>query len=56
MYTCPLPQVEYHSKFQLYLHSKMANPHYKPELQALPKLIIRLLMISPCLVSESFMS
>jgi len=27
-------EVEYTSTFQLYLHTKMANPHYKPELQA----------------------
>jgi len=32
-------EVEYHPKFQLYLHSKMANPHYKPELQAQTTLI-----------------
>ena len=47
--TCSLTQVEYHSQFQLYLHSKMANPHYKPELQAL---IIWLLLITPCLVTD----
>jgi dynein heavy chain len=27
-------EVEYNSKFRLILHTKMANPHYKPELQA----------------------
>ena len=32
-------EVEYHPNFQLYLHSKMANPHYKPELQAQTTLI-----------------
>ena len=32
-------EVEYNSTFQLYLHSKMANPHYKPELQAQTTLI-----------------
>jgi dynein heavy chain len=32
-------EVEYHPKFQLYLHTKMANPHYKPELQAQTTLI-----------------
>ena len=32
-------EVEYHPSFQLYLHSKMANPHYKPELQAQTTLI-----------------
>ena len=32
-------EVEYNSKFQLFLHSKMANPHYKPELQAQTTLI-----------------
>ena len=32
-------EVEYNSNFQLYLHSKMANPHYKPELQAQTTLI-----------------
>ena len=32
-------EVEYHPDFQLYLHSKMANPHYKPELQAQTTLI-----------------
>ena len=32
-------EVEYNPKFQLFLHSKMANPHYKPELQAQTTLI-----------------
>merc|ERR1719189_3407755 len=32
-------EVEYNQCFQLYLHSKMANPHYKPELQAQTTLI-----------------
>ena len=32
-------EVEYNHKFQLYLHTKMANPHYKPELQAQTTLI-----------------
>ena len=32
-------EVEYHADFQLFLHSKMANPHYKPELQAQTTLI-----------------
>ncbi|XP_076032504.1 dynein heavy chain at 93AB [Oratosquilla oratoria] len=27
-------EIEYHPKFQLILHTKLANPHYKPELQA----------------------
>ena len=27
-------EVEYNQNFQLYLHTKLANPHYKPELQA----------------------
>eukprot|EP00049_Salpingoeca_infusionum_P001275 m.46981 g.46981 ORF g.46981 m.46981 type:complete len:4526 (+) comp10948_c0_seq2:170-13747(+) len=27
-------EVEYNDKFRLILHTKMANPHYKPELQA----------------------
>ena len=27
-------EVEYNSQFRLILHTKMANPHYKPELQA----------------------
>ena len=32
-------EVEYNPEFQLYLHCKMANPHYKPELQAQTTLI-----------------
>ena len=32
-------EIEYSQEFQLYLHSKMANPHYKPELQAQTTLI-----------------
>ena len=32
-------EVEYNPTFQLYMHSKMANPHYKPELQAQTTLI-----------------
>ena len=32
-------EVEYNPSFQLFLHSKMANPHYKPELQAQTTLI-----------------
>ena len=27
-------EIEYNHKFKLFLHTKMANPHYKPELQA----------------------
>ena len=27
-------EVEYHPKFRLILHTKLANPHYKPEMQA----------------------
>ena len=27
-------EVEYNSKFRLILHTKMSNPHYKPEMQA----------------------
>ena len=26
-------QVEYNPQFKLFLHTKMSNPHYKPELQ-----------------------
>ena len=26
-------EVEYSPDFQLFLHTKLANPHYKPELQ-----------------------
>ena len=32
-------EVEYNPTFQLYLHTKLANPHYKPELQAQTTLI-----------------
>ena len=32
-------EIEYHPEFQLFLHTKMANPHYKPELQAQTTLI-----------------
>ena len=32
-------EVEYNPSFQLYLHTKLANPHYKPELQAQTTLI-----------------
>ena len=32
-------EVEYNAGFQLYLHCKLANPHYKPELQAQTTLI-----------------
>ena len=32
-------EVEYNPKFQLFLHTKLANPHYKPELQAQTTLI-----------------
>ena len=32
-------EIEYNPTFQLYLHTKMANPHYKPELQAQTTLI-----------------
>ena len=27
-------EVEYHSNFKLFLHTKLANPHYPPEIQA----------------------
>lgn len=27
-------EIEYNDTFQLILHTKLANPHYKPELQA----------------------
>ena len=27
-------EVEFHPKFRLILHTKLANPHYKPEMQA----------------------
>jgi len=32
-------EVEYNSKFRLILHTKMGNPHYKPEMQAQTTLI-----------------
>ena len=32
-------EVEYNPEFKLFLHTKMANPHYKPELQAQATLI-----------------
>jgi dynein heavy chain len=32
-------EVEYNPEFKLFLHTKMANPHYKPELQVLATLI-----------------
>ena len=32
-------EVEFHSGFKLFLHTKIANPHYKPELQAQTTLI-----------------
>ena len=32
-------EIEYNKNFQLFLHTKMANPHYKPELQAQTTLI-----------------
>lgn len=32
-------EVEYHPKFRLILHTKLANPHYKPEMQAQTTLI-----------------
>ena len=32
-------EIEYNPKFRLFLHTKMANPHYKPELQAQTTLI-----------------
>ena len=37
--TVPLFQVEYNTNFKLILHTKMANPHYKPEMQAQTTLI-----------------
>lgn len=27
-------EVEYNPKFRLILHTKLANPHYRPEMQA----------------------
>lgn len=32
-------EVEYNSRFRLILHTKLANPHYKPEMQAQTTLI-----------------
>lgn len=32
-------EVEYNSNFRLILHTKLANPHYKPEMQAQTTLI-----------------
>ncbi len=32
-------EVEYHPKFRMILHTKLANPHYKPEMQAQATLI-----------------
>ena len=32
-------EVEYNSNFYLYLHTKLSNPHFKPEIQALTTLI-----------------
>ena len=32
-------EIEYHPKFKLILQTKLANPHYKPELQAQCSLI-----------------
>ena len=32
-------EVEYNADFKLFLHCKLANPHYKPELQAQTTLI-----------------
>lgn len=32
-------EVEYNKNFRLILHTKLANPHYKPELQAQTTLI-----------------
>lgn len=32
-------EVEYHPDFRLILHTKLANPHYKPEMQAQTTLI-----------------
>jgi dynein heavy chain, axonemal len=31
--------VEYHPDFRLILHTKLANPHYKPEMQAQTTLV-----------------
>ena len=32
-------EVEYHPRFRMILHTKLANPHYKPEMQAQATLI-----------------
>ncbi len=32
-------EVEYHPTFRMILHTKLANPHYKPEMQAQATLI-----------------
>lgn len=32
-------EIEYNQTFRLLLHTKMANPHYKPEMQAQATLI-----------------
>lgn len=32
-------EIEYHKNFRLILHTKLANPHYKPEMQAQTTLI-----------------
>jgi dynein heavy chain len=32
-------EVEYHPKFRLLMQTKLANPHYKPEMQAQATLI-----------------
>jgi dynein heavy chain len=33
-------EIEYHPLFQLFLHTKLANPHYKPGKRALVALIL----------------
>ncbi len=37
--------IEYDEKFKLYLHTKLANPHYKPEILARIFSSIKLCMI-----------
>ena len=32
-------EIDYHPDFRLILHTKLANPHYKPELQAQTTLV-----------------
>lgn len=32
-------KIKFHPKFRLILHTKLANPHYKPEIQAQTTLI-----------------